>query len=468
MTLPFLDKLSPEELLELDQTLLKEMSYRKLEQYRPYKKQMLFHEMGATYRERLFRAGNQTGKTHAGAAEASMHATGLYPKWWQGRRFDKPTVGWCTGVTGEVTRDSIQRLLLGPVNERGTGFIPRNSIADVSPSRGVADLTDTIHVKHVTGGNSRVRLKYYEQGREKFQAETLEWAWNDEEPPEDIYTEILTRTNATNGIVWTTFTPLKGMSEVVRRFLMEQSPDRIDINMVIDDAEHITPEMRTKIIASYAPHEREARINGTPMLGSGRIFPIEEKLITCERFELQNWHRIIGGLDFGWDHPTAAVRLAHDPDTDIIYVTHAYKRREATPVIHASALKPWGKLKFAWPHDGFQHDKQSGIQTAQSYRNEGLDMMDEQAQFPDDRGNGVEAGITEMLMRMETGRWKVFSHLTEWFEEFRLYHRQEGKVVKEFDDLMSASRYGLMCLNDAQPLHSKGATYRTAPSWMSA
>jgi hypothetical protein len=29
-------------------------------------------------------------------------------------------------------------------------------------------------------------------------------------------------------------------------------------------------------------------------------------------------------------------------------------------------------------------------------------------------------------------------------DEFRLYHRKDGKVVKEYDDLLCASRYALM------------------------
>lgn len=59
----------------------------------------------------------------------------------------------------------------------------------------------------------------YDQGRQKWQGETLDFLWCDEEPPIDIYMEGLTRTNATNGIIWLTLTPLLGMSEVVRMFL---------------------------------------------------------------------------------------------------------------------------------------------------------------------------------------------------------------------------------------------------------
>lgn len=55
-----------------------------------------------------------------------------------------------------------------------------------------------------------------------------------------------------------------------------------------------------------------------------------------------------------------------------------------------------------------------------------------------------------MLDRFQTRRLRVFSHLNEWFEEFRLYHRKDGLIVKIDDDLMAATRYGLMMLRKAK------------------
>ncbi|MGB8142428.1 MAG: hypothetical protein WCF52_18375, partial [Pseudolabrys sp.] len=49
-----------------------------------------------------------------------------------------------------------------------------------------------------------------------FRAETLDYVWLDEEPPIDIYTEALTRTNVGASPVWLTFTPLQGVSTVVK------------------------------------------------------------------------------------------------------------------------------------------------------------------------------------------------------------------------------------------------------------
>lgn len=220
--------------------------------------------------------------------------------------------------------------------------------------------------------------------------------------------------------------------------------------MTIDDAEHYTPERRAEIIASYPAHEREARAKGIPTLGSGRIFPVPDSMVSVEARALPREFARIIGVDFGYDHPFAAVELAHDRDADVVYVTKAYRQRESTPIIHSAAIRPWGEwIPCAWPHDGLQHDKGSGDQLAEQYRAQHINMLPERATF-DDGTNGVEAGLMNMLDRMQTGRLKVFGHLEEWFQEFRLYHRKDGKVVKEMDDLMSATRYGIMMLRFAE------------------
>ncbi len=172
-----------------------------------------------------------------------------------------------------------------------------------------------------------------------------------------------------------------------------------------------------------------------------------------------HWPRICG-LDFGWDHPTAAVWLAWDRDNDCVHVYDCYRVKEATPLVHSVAIKARGAwIPVAWPHDGLQHDKGSGEALANQYRKHGLAMLKDKATHaPDTKagekegegGNGVEAGLMDMLDRMQTGRLKVARHLNDWFEEFRLYHREDGKVVKLNDDLMSATRYGLMMLRHAK------------------
>ncbi len=214
--------------------------------------------------------------------------------------------------------------------------------------------------------------------------------------------------------------------------------------MTIEDAEHYTAEQRDAIVAAYPEHEREARARGLPMLGSGRVFPVAEAAIVIDPIEIPRSFARIIGLDFGWDHPFAAVGLAHDRDADVIYVTHCYAESEATPIIHAAAIRPWGDwIPCAWPHDGLQHDPGSGQQLAALYRAQGLNLLAEHATHADG-GTGVEAGVIELIDRMNTGRFKVFRHLTEWLGEFRQYHRKDGVIVKERDDRLSATRYAVM------------------------
>lgn len=214
--------------------------------------------------------------------------------------------------------------------------------------------------------------------------------------------------------------------------------------MTIDDAEHYTPERRKEIIDSYPPHEREARVKGIPSMGSGRVFPITEESITVEPFAIPAHWVQINGIDFGWDHPFAAVNCAWDKDADVFYVCKEYAQRETTPVIHSAAIKPWGDwIPVAWPHDGLQHDKGSGEPLMKQYKDQGLNMTLEKATF-EDGSNGVEAGIMEMLDRMQTGRWKVFKTCGGWFGELRLYHRIDGLIEKLKDDRISASRYAYM------------------------
>lgn len=447
--------LSPEALAALGIEVRRKLAENRLVDYKPYKKQLEFYEATADpkLREFLLMAGNQVGKTLAAAYMTAMHLTGRYPDWWVGAVFDEAVTGWAASETSQGTRDTVQRLLLGPPGAWGTGAIPKEAIVDIKrASHGVADAVETILVRHVTGDISRITLKTYDQGRLRWQGETLDFVWFDEEPPEDIYIEGLTRTNATDGIVWITFTPLLGSSSVVRRFLEKGTAGTHVTRMTIEDAEHYTPEQRQAIINSYPLHQRAARAMGVPMLGSGAIFPVAEESIKVHPFKIPDYWTQIGGLDFGWDHPTAAVKLAWDKDADVIYVTADYRQAEATPVTHAGALKPWGAwLPFAWPHDGLQHDKGSGEALADQYRKQGLKMLKDKATHPPQKGqeegtggNSVEAGLVEMLERMQTGRWKVFSTCQAWFDEFRQYHREDGKIIKERDDTISASRYAYM------------------------
>lgn len=200
-----------------------------------YPKHLAFFKAGFLHKERAFIAANRSGKTVAGAFEMTLHLTGLYPDWWEGYRFDGPINAWAAGVTNESTRDVIQRELMGRRGDEGTGMIPKHTILRdssgkmrITSRQSVPDGIQDVYIKHVSGGVSELSFKSYIQGSETFQGTARHVVWLDEEPPLDVYTECLMRTakvpgriknNIYSGILYMTFTPLQGLSDVVMSFL---------------------------------------------------------------------------------------------------------------------------------------------------------------------------------------------------------------------------------------------------------
>ena len=399
-----------------------------------------FFAMGKKYRERGFFAANRSGKTIAGGYELTLHLTGQYPKWWQGRRFDRPIRAWACGTTGQTVRDVLQRKLLGPINDLGTGLILGDCIVDYKKKAGnVPDTIETVYVKHVTGGISTVGLKSYEQGRKAYEGDEIDVALLDEEPPVDIYTECLTRTMTTQGIVMLLFTPLQGLSDTVLLFMPGgQIPSDMGKRFVIqaswDDAPHLSKQDKEDIISSYSPHERDARSKGIPQLGSGRIYPISEDELLVDDFEIpEHWIQAYG-FDVGWK-ATAAVWGALNRESDVLYLHSCYKQGEEKPIIHAAAIKVRGEwIPGLSDPAALGRGQRDGKQLMVEYNDLGLKLVPAE--------NPVEAGILKLYKRMTTGRLKVFRSMVQWLEEFRIYRRDEkGKVIKDFDHLMDASKY---------------------------
>lgn len=189
---------------------------------------MAFFAAGREHNERGIIAGNRTGKSTACGYELVLHMTGLYAEiapWWPGRVIAEPGVWWVAGEDAKTVRDSVQKTLFGEFDALGTGLIPGECIVGRPTARsGVPDAFDSARIRHKSGGVSHLVLKSYDQKREAFQATKIKGGWLDEEPPIDIYSEFLTRTMATapgeeNGVAMSSFTPLKGISDVVLLFL---------------------------------------------------------------------------------------------------------------------------------------------------------------------------------------------------------------------------------------------------------
>lgn len=400
-----------------------------------YTKHLQFFADGFNFRVREFRAANRVGKSIAGAYETVLHLTGKYPHWWRGKRFNRPVNALVAGESGRLVRDSIQLELCGPPGNIGTGMIPFEDIFERRPKTGIPDAIDTCQIRHVSGGLSILQFQSFDQGREAFQATARDVIWLDEEAPLSVYTEALTRTMTTGGVVYMTFTPLRGMSETVL-FLEEQAQNG-QISLVTatwEDAPHLTEKDKTEMLAAYPPHQRDARTKGIPALGSGAIYPVPESEFIIPAFELPvHWRRGYS-LDVGWNR-TAALFAAYDSDADTIYFYDEHYRGQAEPSVHADAIKARGEWMLG-VIDPASHGRsqKDGEQLFNLYEQLGLHITNAK--------NGVESGIYEFYQRLSSGRIKVFSNCVNFLKEYRLYRRDEnGKIIKENDHLMDAGRY---------------------------
>ena len=454
--LELLQGLTPDEQEQLLAQMLDNRRFNRMEFWTPYPKQQDFFALGTKYRERLLIAGNQLGKSECGAYELACHLTGFYPPDWPGFKYVGPTSWWAAGVSTTVVRDVQQTKLCGPPGseeEFGTGFIPKHCFAGKPTiARGaVANAYDTVQVYHHTpdgirDGISTLQFKSYEQGRSKFQGSTLTGGvWWDEEPPADVYTEGNTRWSATNGRSFMTFTPLEGSTDVVLRFLEDTTGKLAFIKFRAEECAHMTPERIADLKAKYPRHEWEARLNGEPFMGSGRVFQTPEELITFPRSTkvLPHW-ALIWGIDFGITHPFAAVLMAYDRDEDVCYILSCYKAANELPLVHSQAIRSIAAdVPVAWPHDGHAREKGTGEALAAQYKRFGLKMLPTHAQFPD-KSLSTEAAVLEMDHRFASRRLLVREDLADFFSEYRAYHRKDGLLVKLRDDLLSATMKAIM------------------------
>ena len=313
-----------EQLEDLAISVADDMRFNQLKYFRPFEHQLKFFETGNCERRGIL-AANRIGKTVSTCYETAMHLTGLYPDWWNGFRFEKAITCMVAGEGWSQVALVLQNELLGTQDVKiseniGSGAIPRHCIITNTMRNDGANCIG-VEVKHKSGGNSYLLFANYTQEVRQLQGFKLNLAVFDEQPPDDFFSEIVTRTATTQGKVLCSFTPLKGLNGLVSKFWNKEEGYEY-IRVAWDDVPEYDPwgqafllnETRRQLERDYLPHERDARIAGKPVMGKGAVFQIRQwptyKTGEIDFTRLPNIHRIIA-LDLGLVNDKTVISLMY-------------------------------------------------------------------------------------------------------------------------------------------------------------
>ena len=432
-----------QKLMEYEAEINRRNRENKLKTFNPYPKQQEFmndkHKIVALF------GGNQSGKTTVGSAYCAYHLTGEYPSWYKGIRYDRPVTVWVAGESSTRVRDTLQEKLFGPLGEWGTGLIPKEClVGDPIRKSGIPGEIYIARIKHKSGENSTIQFFSYDQGREKFQGSSVNFVWCDEEPPEDIFKEAKMRTIATSGYVFLTFTPLRGVTPLCDEMINNKDGIYGVHYLTWDDVTHLSEEDKKIQMAGLGPHEIESRKFGKPTVGTGKVYQFDESEYVVPDFEVNpNW-KIIGGLDVGIAHPTCAVVMAVDTQSNTGYIYSEYKKSGETSIYHAYRLRDW-ECKFAIDPNSRQRSIATGDSPFKLYQ----DILGEDRLLIAD--NRVNYGISYVRTKIASEQLFIFESCVETLKEMRLYRfKPNGDILKQDDDLMDAFRY---CVTSWDKVH---------------
>jgi len=457
---------------ELAIAVADDMRYNQLRYFRPFDHQKRFFATCNADRRGIL-AANRIGKTVSTCYETAMHLTGQYPEWWTGKRYTKPITAMVAGEGWQQVAMVLQQELLGSQDVKitdniGTGAVPRDCIVFETMRNDGANCLG-VEVRHSSGGNSYLVFANYTQEVRQMQGFKLNLAVFDEQPPDDFFSEIVTRTATTQGQVLCSFTPLKGLNGLVSKFWhQEEGYEHIRVSW--DDVPEYDPwgepfllnETRLQLERDYLPHERDARRNGVPVMGKGAVFQLRSwPTYKSGQYDFRNTSGIqrIIALDLGLVNDKTVITLMYwHPEDQEAWLHHQIVvkgQEEANPMNYINHLmrpEVFG-TPIVLPADANTQGRYT--MSSQSIRElfEGYELNvhpDAIMNPPDDQGrrtNHKSFGINRMRQMLELGTLHVNENCVEFLREAQNYYVDNHGRFSDPDDCIDSARYALIgCL----------------------
>lgn len=471
-----------DELEQLLQESKEYIKYNKLYFFKPYPYQVRFMKASASYKQRMMRSGNQTGKSYGASFEFAQHITGQYQDYFEGERIEGGDhLFWCIGVDLDSTARVMQKALFGTANARiedelGTGSIPKDCI-DMDTLTKDGGRIMSARIKHVSGKWNTVQFFGAAQGQDRLMGAVVKFVWCDEEPKHnsmDIYAQCVTRTTTTDGHIMYTCTPEQGMTALQRLYAEDESGQLHIDSASWDECPHIKEEDIKRLLAGIPAWQHDMRRKGLPVLGSGAVFPFPDEDITCDNIIPQDTWPILAALDFSSvNDASVVVFTCYDPTGDVYYVydmeyIEAIVNKNPKFMSQVILNSPTPLIPTISPHDG-------GIKSvnpeakARIMKDLGVNILGEPFYNPfnlnlafhkiTSKNRDREPGLTEMRRLFETNKLKVCRSILPFFKEkaqmFYAPTSNGGMETKGKDDAIDAIRYAILSLRG-----NRGVEYR--------
>lgn len=465
------------QLFEQLQALRHYERYHRIELFEPFEYQRKFMAAGKQFKTRYLRAGNRVGKTYGAATEFSYHLTGLYPDWWEG--LTVPSSGhtyWCVGVSLDSVAKVLQKELFGTPDcridsELGTGSLPLHTIEKKLGWKQDGGRLLEVRIRHKDGGLNTLMF-YGSENESTMMGQRVAGCMMDEEAPYNslkIFSQIQTRLlnalgEGENGFMLFTATPEQGQTKLNDLFDKNESGVLYMQSASIYDNPTYTEEQIKQFLAGVPDYQRDMRLHGIPVLGTGAVFRVDDVAIMVENIQpLPHW-QIVGGVDWGLTQDaTVLVFAVYDPDNDNYYIFKEYYfggsadtgNRTAQHLANVILNSEFASVPIIMPHDGVSRGK--------IMRDMGCNIPNQPFFNPQDtqldlikttnsKSNRlIGTGIDEMILLFEQERLKVDASCFNWFREKRNYFWQYNEVTGEHkakgqDHTIDASRYALLSL----------------------
>lgn len=483
-----LDHYTKEKFQDLAISVADDMSHNQLKYFRPFEHQLAFFKTISSRRGIL--AANRIGKTVSTCYETAMHLTGQYPEWWEGHRFAKPITVMVAGEGWSQVALVLQQELLGTPDiklkdQLGTGAIPRDSIVqDTMRTDGPNAIG--VEIRHASGGKSYLLFANYTQEVRQLQGFKLDLAVFDEQPPDDFFSEIVTRTATTQGQVLCSFTPLKGLNGLVSKFWnKEEGYDYIRVSWDdVPEYDHwgepfLLNTTRRQLERDYLPHEREARMQGRPIMGKGAVFQLRHwptyKTGDYNFNEMRSICRVIA-LDLGLVNDKTVISLMYwEPNEKMAWLHRQIVVQgveEAVPTQYINhLLRPevYG-TPIVLPADASTQGRYTMSSTSirELFEQYELNLWDKPIMNPPDAAGRVtnhkSYGINQMRQMLEVGSLMVNENCVEFLREASNYYVDQHGRFSDPDDCIDSARYALIaCLQGiAEPWDNRTPQQRMA------